>query len=177
MKSKITLVACLLAAALLVSCGAHGMKDPASVDMAAMLGSMVAGLSAGEGELFCSQPFDGAYGFDDDILAGKYGDLISDSPEVADIVKYCAFFADEPYGPEFGVFLFDTEENAAKMKTYIEKRFADLLRNAVNYPSVDTTLAKNMVLVCDGRWVCYCALSDNGAFGLKSYQRVIIKIE
>ena len=169
MKTKITFIACLLAAALLVSCAAHGMKDPASVDMAAMLGSMVSGLSAGEGETYCSQSRDGAYEFDDDILAGKYGDLISDSPEIANIVKYCAFFADEPYGPEFGVFLFDTEENAAQMKTYIEKRFADLMRNAVNYPSVDTTLAKNMRLFTDGKWVCYSAVNDNEAFRVLFY--------
>ena len=164
MKITSTLIVCLLIAALLVSCGAEGLKDPASVDMAAMLKSFVSGLSAGEGELFCSQSFENAYEFDDDILAGKYGDLIADSPEVANIVKYCAFFADEPYGPEFGVFLFDTEENAAEMKNYIEKRFADLLRNAVNYPSVDTTLVKNMKLFSDGKWICYSAVSDNETF-------------
>ena len=164
MKKSALAVICLLAAALLISCGAHGLKDPEQINMATMLDSMIATLVPGGGETYCSQEYAGAYEFDDDILAGKYGDLISDSPEIANIVKYCAFFADEPYGPEFGAFLFDTEENAAKMKNYIEKRFADLLRNAVNYPSVDTTLVKNMRLFSDGRWICYSAVAENETF-------------
>ena len=163
-KRFLALLVCMATVTALFACGEKKRSDGADVNTASLLAELVP-LAAVQGETYCSEGYAGAYEFDDDILAGKYGDLFSESPETASLVKYCAFFADETYGPEFGVFLFDTEENAAAMKKYIENRFADLIRNAVNYPSVDTTLAKNMVLVCDGRWVCYCALSDNGAFG------------
>ena len=164
MKRSFAAFICLAVIFAFVSCGGAKVRsDGANTDIAALFAELVP-LAAVPGETYCSGEYTNAYEFDDDILAGKYGDLFSDSPETANLVKYCAFFADETYGPEFGVFLFDTEENAAAMKKYIETRFADLLRNAVNYPSVDTTLAENMTLVCDGRWICYSALADNGAF-------------
>lgn len=176
MKKLVLLILCACVLVSLFACGESGkssgesvaggkkLKDPASVDMSAMLGAMVGTLNAGEGELYCSSSYSGAYEFDDDILSGKFGDLLSGAPECEHMLKYCAFFSDETYGPEYGAFLFDTPENAAEMKNYIETRFADLIKNSYLYPSVDTTLVENHTVFIDGNWVCYSAVKDNAAF-------------
>ncbi|MBO4500736.1 MAG: hypothetical protein J5760_00740 [Clostridia bacterium] len=176
MKKAVLITLCALILVSLFACGGNAgnagnagngekkLKDPADVDVSAILRESVNRLNAGEGELYCSSPFAGAYEFDDDILSGKFGDLLTGAPECEHMVKYCAFFSDETYGPEYGAFLFDTPENAEEMVKYIKTRFADLIKNSYLYPSVDTALAENMTVFTDGNWVCYSAVKDNAAF-------------
>ncbi|MBQ6043455.1 MAG: hypothetical protein IJL41_04870 [Clostridia bacterium] len=164
MKRTLLILLCALAVFCFAACGgnesAGKIKQPDQIDTAALLDTLINEFNAGAGEKYCSEPFENAYLFDDDILAGKYGDLVSDYPDPETMVRYCAFFSDEPYGPEFGVFVFAAETDAADMQKYVENRIAALKRNAKNYPSVDTSLIDSAYAAARGCVFYYCALND-----------------
>lgn len=164
MKRILLILLCAFTAFCFAACGGNEnegkIKQPDQIDTAALLGKLINGFDVGAGEKYCSEPFENAYCFDDDILAGKYGDLVSDYPDPETLVRYCAFFSDEPYGPEFGVFVFKTEADANDMQKYAENRIAALKRNAKNYPSVDTSLIDNAFFKARGCVFYYCALND-----------------
>ena len=101
--------------------------------------------------------------FNEDVLIGKYGDII-DFPEPDTFDDYAAYYSTIPCGPELGIFRMKTEEQAEKMKLYIDDRMAQILKNAVNYPSTDTTLIKNYTVTVDGVWVYYAATENNSGF-------------
>ena len=100
---------------------------------------------------------------DDDILSGKFGELL-DYPELSVIDEYAVYFSNELYKEEFGLFRMTTEEEASAMKDYIAARMERLKRNAVNYPSVDTTMIDSYIVGSDGKWVWYAATNDNALF-------------
>ncbi|MDD4125103.1 MAG: DUF4358 domain-containing protein [Eubacteriales bacterium] len=100
--------------------------------------------------------------FNDDVLSGKYGEIM-DYPELDTFVDYAAFFSTTSYGPEFGIFRMNTEEQAKSMKLYIDSRISQMIKYAINYP-VDTTLIKNYTVTVDGVWVYYAATENNSGF-------------
>lgn len=175
-KKTLLLAICAILVLQFAACGGKSaensskIKSPENIDIVSLLNGLTDAFEVGAGEKYCSEKADGAYLFDDDILAGKYGDLVADSPEVDTMVKYCAFFSDEPYGPEFGVFVFKTEADAAAMKAYVENRISALKRNAKNYPSVDTSLIDNEYGEARGNVFYYCALNDAG----KEFERSVL---
>ncbi len=164
MKKAVISVICALAALCLFACGAGdrtaSVKPPEQIDVAALLNEVCAEFGLTAGERYCSEKADGAYFFDDDILAGTYGDLVSDFPEVESMIKYCAFFSSEPYGPEFGVFIFNDGSDAEDMRKFVDDRMAALKRNARNYPSVDTSLIDGEYGAVYGQIYIYSALGD-----------------
>ena len=118
-----------------------------------------------DAEIYASDgTIDGAMELDDDILNGKFGELM-DYPELSTIKEYAVYFSNELYNEEFGFFLMESEDDVKAMKEYIDARMSRLRRNAVNYPSVDTSMIDAYIVESNGKWVWYAATKDNSYFG------------
>ncbi len=148
----------LLSSAALYSCA--GERDD-SASAKAMYDEAVALLDLpADEEVYYMDASEEWYLFNEDVLSGKFGD-IDEYPEAEKFADYAAYFSTTPYGPEFGIFRMTSEDAADEMKRYIKNRVAQMLRLAVNYPSVDTSLIKNYTVTTDGVWVYYAATADN----------------
>lgn len=114
-------------------------------------------------ETYYSETSDELYYLDDDLLNGKFGELM-DYPKLTGIDAYAVYFSNTLYDTEFGIFRMKSEDEAKQMKQYIDSRITRLLENAVNYPSVNTDLIENYTVKVDGVWVYYAATENNSGF-------------
>ncbi|MEG1742733.1 MAG: DUF4358 domain-containing protein [Clostridia bacterium] len=153
----------LLSSLILLSCGEKKANDSASTkNMIDEIWRLY--IAEDKGISYISETTDDMYYFDNDVLSGKYGG-ISSSPLVTDMESYAAFYSFENYGAEYGIFRMKSADLAKEMKSFIESRIAAMLKNAVNYPSLDTTLLKNAVIKLDGKWVYYIMSDNNEKLG------------
>lgn len=161
MRRTATLFFAVIICCSLLLCGC-GAKTPSPEASAKTMFDEIMRINklSGMGIEYYSETDESMYFFDSDLLSGKYG-VLSECPDIGKMKSYAAFFSFDNYGIEFGIFKMDSEESAAEMKTFIEARKTKLLNNAVNYPSVDTSLWDNCVIKTDQCWVYYICAENN----------------
>jgi hypothetical protein len=160
---SITIVLTFVFLSLAAFSSCSGQKDD-SASPKAMFDEAVSLLSLPtDAEVFYSATSDELYYLDDDLLNGKFGELM-DYPKISSIDAYAVYYSNTLYDTEFGIFRMKSEDEAKQMKLYIDARITRLLKNAVNYPSVDTDLIKNYTVKVDGIWVYYAATKNNSGF-------------
>ena len=155
----------------LTACG-PSLDDSASPKTMLDAGLNAIGMS-GRGITYYSETSDEGDRLDDDILSGKFGELL-DCPTVSMMKSYALFFSFDTYGAEAGVFCMNTNEDAAKMKTYIENRQKKLLDNAVNYPELDTATVSSLTVKTEGCWV-YFVMSEANDKVTAEFERYLYK--
>lgn len=163
----------LLTFALIISlcaCGGRTLDDNAS-PKAVLEAALTAIGMKDRGTVYLSETDDEFEMLDDDLLSGKYGELL-EAPTLSMMRSYAVFYAFDSYGVEIGVFRMNTAEDAAAMKTFIENRKARLLANAVNYPDLDTKHVESMTLKTDGCWVYYI-MSDSGEIAVTEMEKIL----
>ena len=166
MKKTLSLMLVLLLSVCLFACGSKKIDDSGNIAYASSVVSQtIAKLGlTDEAEIYASDAtMKNSMAFDDDILSGKFGELM-DYPELSMMNEYCVYFSNELYHEEFGLFRMTSAEEASAMKDYVDSRMTRLKRNAVNYPSVDTSIIDSYIVGTDGKWVWYAATKDNAAF-------------
>ena len=167
MKKTISVILAFILTLCLFSCDSFWIDDTGKTPYASdMLKKTIEHFELSyDAEIYASDgTIDGAMELDDDILNGKFGELM-DYPELSTIKEYAVYFSNELYKEEFGFFLMESEDEAEATKEYIDARMSRLRRNAVNYPSVDTSLIDAYIVKSNGKWVWYAATKDNSYFG------------
>ncbi len=170
MKRLCSVILTLVLLISLCSCSSRTIDDEASPKTALEAALTAIGMKD-RGTVYLSETDDEFEMLDDDLLSGKYGELL-EAPTLSMMKSYAVFFAFDSYGVEIGVFRMNTVEDAAAMKTFIENRKARLLANAVNYPDLDTKHAESMTLKTDGCWVYYI-MSDSGEIAVKEMEKIL----
>lgn len=166
MKKFMSLVLILALSACFFACSSGKIDDSGNIAYASSVAAeTISKLGIpDDAEIYASDAaMKNSMALDDDILNGKFGELM-DYPDLSAMNEYCVYFSDELYHEEFGLFRMTSAEEASAMKDYIDARMTRLKRNAVNYPSVDTSLIDSYVCETDGKWVWYAATKDNAAF-------------
>lgn len=157
MKKAICLLICVICLFSL-SCQGKTNENASTLKMSESITEIIGSES---NEVYCDEYAENEKHLDNDILSGRYG-LLMEAPSLDMIEKYAVSYSQSPYGTEYGIFLMKNSESAEKMELFISNKIADMQRNAVNYPGVDTSLIDNCKIKIEGRWLYYI-MAENQA--------------
>lgn len=115
-----------------------------------------------EGKIYTSESETAGEYLDDDMIKGYYGNLF-ESPDFSLIDEYCVYIQDK--NPllqiEIGIFKVIDSNNNAMVRDFLQIRQDTILKNAVNYPSVDTEPFDNVIIDTVGNYTYYIAVKEN----------------
>lgn len=161
-----------LLAITLFACAGRTIDDEASTKTV-LDAALTATSMKDRGLIYLSETDNDFEMLDDDILSGKYGELL-ESPTVSMMKSYAVFYAFDNYGIEMGVFNMKTAADAKAMAEFINHRRTRMMENAAKYPDLDTSHISMLTVKTDGCWVYYI-MSDNTDIAIKEMEKILYK--
>ncbi len=134
-----------------------GTGEP--VNLKTLLETVSADFSLDDGGIYSSYSDQLGEYMDDEMISGKYG-AAGISPDFGVYSQYAIFFSYDTYGDEVALFEMKDGESSENTQSFLRARMDELVRNAVNYPTVDANKFENAVIGTSGNYV-YCIACDD----------------